>query len=213
MIASDVSAPSLEKARTLLAAKGLGDRAKTVVCDGLAGIDVPADAIVIAGMGAEMILRIVREGIERIGNAALIVQSNVDLPMLRCGLGEMGFAVEREVYVRAAGRRYVTMLARKGEIFTPDEREALLGTAACGTGRTPELGGGVKGCVRESGEEGGLCHHVEKGDGTGFPGSQSAQNTGKSGQNRKHIPNEAFYSVVFHVVALPEVDVVLMEYG
>ena len=132
MIASDVSAPSLEKARTLLAAKGLGDRAKTVVCDGLAGIDVPADAIVIAGMGAEMILRIVREGIERIGNAALIVQSNVDLPMLRCGLGEMGFAVEREVYVRAAGRRYVTMLARKGEIFTPDERGALLGTAACG---------------------------------------------------------------------------------
>ncbi len=132
MIAGDVSAPSLEKARALLASKGLSHRAQAVVSDGLAGIHRPVDAIVIAGMGAEMILRIVREGEEKIGNAALILQANVDLPMLRSELAQMGFEVRKEVFSRAAGRRYVTMLARRGEKQTLTQREALLGTAAYG---------------------------------------------------------------------------------
>lgn len=132
MIAGDVSAPSLEKAKQLLAAHGLGNRAMTMVSDGLAGIDRPVDAIVTAGMGAEMILKIVREGQEKIGDAALIVQANVDLPLLRSGLAELGFEVLREVFTRAAGRRYVTMLARRGEAKQLTEREALLGTAVHG---------------------------------------------------------------------------------
>ena len=132
MIAGDVSEPSLQKARTLLAAHGLAERAKTVVSDGLAGIDRPVHAIVIAGMGAEMILKIVREGRGKIGGAALIVQANVDLPMLRGELAQMGFCAEREVYTRAAGRRYVTMLVREGAAKQLDERKMLLGTAADG---------------------------------------------------------------------------------
>lgn len=132
MIASDVSGPSLDKARRLLAAKGLGSRAQVVQADGLAGIDRPVHAIVIAGMGAETILGIIREGKEKIGSAALILQANVDLPLLRCGLAEMGYAVEREVFSHAAGRRYVTMLTRRGETRTLSEREALLGTAVRG---------------------------------------------------------------------------------
>lgn len=132
MIASDVSAPSLDKARRLLADRGLAGRAQVVCADGLAGIDRPVQAIVIAGMGAETILRILREGREKTGGAALILQANVDLPLLRCGLAEMGFAVEREVFSHAAGRRYVTMLARAGEAKALSEREALLGTATGG---------------------------------------------------------------------------------
>lgn len=132
MIAGDVSAPSLEKARALLTSKKLSHRAKTVVSDGLSEVDAPLDAIVIAGMGAEMILRIVREGEAKIGDASLIVQANVDLPLLRSGLAEMGFAVIREVFSCAGGRRYVTMLAERMEKRTLSEREALLGTAARG---------------------------------------------------------------------------------
>ena len=105
MIASDVSAPSLDKARRLLADRGLAGRAQIVCADGLAGVDRPVQAIVIAGMGAETILRILREGREKTGGAALILQANVDLPLLRCGLAELGFAVEREVFSHAAGRR------------------------------------------------------------------------------------------------------------
>ena len=132
MIASDVSAPSLEKAKKLLTMHGLSERARVAVADGLAGIDRPVDAIVIAGMGAETILRIIAEGRERIGGAALIVQSNVDLPFLRSELAHAGFRMEKEVFSRAGGRRYVTILARAGAAKEIDEREALLGTAVGG---------------------------------------------------------------------------------
>lgn len=132
MIASDVSAPSLEKAKKLLAMQGLSARAHVTVADGLTGIDRPVDAIVIAGMGAETILKIVSEGREKIGGAALIVQSNVDLPFLRGELARMGFVIGKEVFSRAGGRRYVTMLVCAGEAKEMDERCTLLGTAAAG---------------------------------------------------------------------------------
>ena len=132
MLASDVSAPSLEKARRLLAARGLSGRATLAVADGLSAIDRLVDAVMILGMGAGTILKIVSEGRDKIGGAALIVQANVDLPLLRGGLAELGFAIQKEVYCRAAGRHYVTMLARAGEAEMPDERRLMLGACADG---------------------------------------------------------------------------------
>lgn len=132
VIASDVSAPSLEKARQLLLSKGFGKRVHLVCADGLDALEEPVHAIVIAGMGAETILKIVSEGRAKIGEADLIVQANVDLPKLRAGLCALGFPIVREVYTQAAGRQYVTMLARMGERRELDEREALLGKAAYG---------------------------------------------------------------------------------
>ena len=129
VLASDVSAPSLAKAQRLLGELGLENRARFCVADGLAGMDEPADAIVIAGMGAGTILHIVREGRERIGDAALIVQANRDLPLLRAGLAELGFAVQTEAYAQAAGRRYVSLLARAAQPRALSAREAFLGAA------------------------------------------------------------------------------------
>ena len=82
-LACDVSAPSLDKARRLMERRHLTQRVRFAVADGLAAIDAPVDAIVLAGMGAETILSIVRAGCGRIGGAALIVQANTDLPLLR----------------------------------------------------------------------------------------------------------------------------------
>ena len=132
MIAGDVSAPSLEKAKRLFAEKGFGDRVKTVVADGLGGMDRPVDVIVMAGMGAQTILKIIDEGREKIGGAKLIMQANVDLPMLREQLCAKGFEIEKEAFCIAGGRRYVTMLASAGQARAIDEREALLGTAQGG---------------------------------------------------------------------------------
>ena len=132
MLASDVSAPSLEKARRLLGARGLSKRANITVADGLSAVYRPVDAVMILGMGAGTILKIVAEGRKKIGGAALIVQANVDLPLLRGGLAELGFAIQKEVYCRAAGRHYVTMLARAGEAEMPDERRLMLGACADG---------------------------------------------------------------------------------
>ena len=62
MLASDVSAPSLEKARRLLGARGLSERANITVADGLSAVDRPVDAVMILGMGAGTILKNVAEG-------------------------------------------------------------------------------------------------------------------------------------------------------
>lgn len=132
MIASDVSGPSMEKARRLLAARGLADRARVTEADGLDGIDRPVDVIIIAGMGAETIAGILRAGREKIGGARLILQANVGLPLLRRALAELGLRVEREAFARAAGRQYAILVARAGEACMPDARQALLGTAAQG---------------------------------------------------------------------------------
>ena len=132
MLASDVSGPSLEKARRLLTSLGLEGRAELREADGLDALDGPVCAVVIAGMGAQTILRILREGRERLGGAAVIVQANTDLPELRAGLAQMGLRVEREAFCEAAGRRYVTLLAREAEPCALGEREALLGAAADG---------------------------------------------------------------------------------
>ena len=132
VLCSDVSAPSLDKARRLLGERQIMHRAHFAVADGLAAIDEPVHAIVIAGMGAATILKIVSEGRERIGGAALIVQANLNLPQLRKGLCALGFGIEREAYADAGGRHYVTMLARRAQARTLTPREAFLGAATCG---------------------------------------------------------------------------------
>ena len=131
-LCSDVSAPSLDKARRLLGERRLTDRARFAVADGLVAIDAPVHAIVIAGMGAATILKIVSEGLSRIGDAALIVQANLNLPQLREGLCALGFEIAREAYADASGRHYVTMLARRAQTRHIARREAFLGAAACG---------------------------------------------------------------------------------
>ena len=132
VLACDVSAPSLQKARDLMRRKGFADRVRFAEGDGLSVVDGPMDAIVIAGMGGQLILRIVREGLERIGDAALILQANTDVPLLRSGLAQLGFAIGQEAFTEAAGRYYVTLLARRAQAHALTEREALLGAASRG---------------------------------------------------------------------------------
>ena len=132
MLASDVSGPSLEKARRLLASRGLAERVVLREADGLDALEGPVCAVVIAGMGAQTILGILHAGREKLGGAAVIVQANTDLPELRTGLARLGLRIEREAFCEAAGRHYVTMMAREAEPCALGEREALLGAAADG---------------------------------------------------------------------------------
>ena len=132
VLACDVSAPSLQKARDYMAGKDYADRVRFAVADGLAAIDTQMDAIVIAGMGAETMLGIISGGMEKIGGAALILQANTDLPMLRTSLCAMGFAIEKEAFADAAGRHYVTLLARRAQAQAITPRQALLGAAQNG---------------------------------------------------------------------------------
>lgn len=127
MTVSDVSAPSLEKARRLLRERGLLPRVRLCVADGLEGIEKPVEAIVIAGMGARTIRGILEGGREKIGAARLILQPNLDADQLRVWLCGNGFEIIAERIARASRRFYPILCARQGESASLSGKEAFLG--------------------------------------------------------------------------------------
>ena len=111
---TDISAPSLLKARMLIARLGLETQADFIVGDGAGALDSAPDVAVIAGMGGETIAGIVERGRDRLGDARLVVQPNVDAPLLRAALSKCGYAIADERIVRCDGRLYVIMAAVPG---------------------------------------------------------------------------------------------------
>lgn len=123
---SDISAPSLEKARGLIARRGLQERAEFFVGDGARALPGAPDAAVIAGMGGETIAGILRGAGERLADSVLVLEPNVGVELVRRALMETGRRITDERVVRAARRRYVLIRAEKGEAAYT-ERELIVG--------------------------------------------------------------------------------------
>ena len=132
VIASDISGPSLAKARMLLDPGIYGNRVKFREADGLDALEETEkpDCIVMAGMGGRLILEMLTRRRERIGEALLVLQANTDIPLLRSGLSELGIRTREEAYAEVKGRQYVILLCEKGERQALSEGEALLGAPA-----------------------------------------------------------------------------------
>lgn len=97
-VASDINAAPLESAKRNAARCGVADRMRFVLSDGLHGVAAEdADDIVIAGMGGELILRIISEAPWLCApEKHLILQPMTTAAQLRCGLADRGFEIERE---------------------------------------------------------------------------------------------------------------------
>ncbi len=126
VIFSDISAPSLEKAKKLVDEKGLQDKAEFCVADGLEGLPCPANSIVIAGMGGLNIRDIIVKGKNAAGNAVLVLQPNTEIEALRLALCENEFRITDEKIALEGRRFYVIIRAEKGQMRL-DETELLAG--------------------------------------------------------------------------------------
>ncbi len=113
-VLTDISEPSLKKARTLIALLGLSERAEFRVGDGAMALDTPVDVAVIAGMGGTAIAGIIRAGRARLGNARLVLQPNVAATELRIALSECGYRVVDERVALDHRRNYVIIAAEPG---------------------------------------------------------------------------------------------------
>ena len=122
----DISEPSLKKASRLIRSLGLAERAVFSVGDGAEALKEPSDAVVIAGMGAATIEGILTRGQEKLGNATLILQPNINVDYLRKRLVALGYEIYNEDLARAAGRWYVALAARRG-CAEYNEEELLAG--------------------------------------------------------------------------------------
>ncbi len=111
---TDISAPSLEKARRLMENLGLSHRVTFCVGNGALALEGPAQVVVIAGMGGTTIAQIIREGRERLGDARLVLEPNVAAPQLREGLSECGYAITDERIAKDGRKNYVVIQAEPG---------------------------------------------------------------------------------------------------
>lgn len=114
MCLTDISAPSLDKARKLIALLGLEDRTSFYVGDGALALEEKVDAAVIAGMGGETISEILENSDGRLEGARLILQPNVAAVQLRRCLNRLGWRIVNEALVRDGRRIYVIIEAKPG---------------------------------------------------------------------------------------------------
>ena len=126
VVLTDISAPSLEKARRLIAMLGLNDRADFCVGSGALALHTPVDVAVIAGMGGETIAGILENAEDRLCGARLILQPNVASEQLRRALCRLGWRISDERLVRDGRRIYPIIVAVEGRQELTDA-EAIIG--------------------------------------------------------------------------------------
>ncbi len=114
-VASDVNRGPLERGRETARQAGVEERIDFRLCDGLIGLDdSQADAVVIAGMGGELIARILSEA-PWTRQVLLLLQPMTGQPELRRWLGENGYRIQRETVVREGEKLYVILAVRGGQ--------------------------------------------------------------------------------------------------
>lgn len=132
-IASDVREGPLERAHQHITAYGLSDRIRTVLTDGLSGLEgyAPED-ILIFGMGGELIASILAAAdFIRTPAVRLILQPMTHPELLRSWLAENGFSILGERLSAEEDRIYQTICAE----YAPDRPVSPYTPAELLTGR------------------------------------------------------------------------------
>ena len=112
-LACDVNPGPLEAAQRNARRYGIGQELRLALSDGLREVGPgEAEDIVIAGMGGELILRIVEEAPWlRDGTKRLVLQPMSMVDRLRAGLWELGFPIRQERAVVDGGKAYSAFAA------------------------------------------------------------------------------------------------------
>lgn len=117
-IAMDVGQEPLVRAIENIARYCLEDKIETRLSDGLQKLQPDeADTVIIAGMGGELMLRIITEGChvwESVKQWILSPQSEVE--EFRRGLEKLGFEIRKETMLCEEGKYYNVMLVRRGSM-------------------------------------------------------------------------------------------------
>ena len=113
-VATDVREGPLQRGRETARLYKVEDRIVFRCCDGLAAVEPQeADTVVIAGMGGELILRIVGETPWlRDSSKRLILQPMSSVPQLRSGLVDLGYSIIQEEAVVDGGKVYSAFTAQ-----------------------------------------------------------------------------------------------------
>ena len=114
MIAADVSANALARARENLTRQHLIDRAELILADGLDAVTRKCGCISVMGMGGELMGRILRSGQDKLLGAVLVLGAHTELHLVREAIRDVGYHIVEERLCKAAGRFYVFWRAEAG---------------------------------------------------------------------------------------------------
>ena len=128
-LALDVRPGPLERAREHIRQHGLEDRIEVCQGDGLGPLEPgEAQAVVIAGMGGELMLRILEEGVHVRGQVAhWILSPQSELSQFRHGLEGMGLCIRDETMVLEDGKYYTVLDVVPGEMHYQREYQYRYG--------------------------------------------------------------------------------------
>lgn len=129
IIASDINADPLSKAVKNAASAGVSDRISFLLCDGLHKCPPDkVDTIVIAGMGGDMILKIIEETEWCMSpKYKLILQPMSKCEILRYWLVYNGFEISNELLVEENGTIYQIMIVTFGGYTALNDAELYTG--------------------------------------------------------------------------------------
>lgn len=138
VLATDISAGSLKKLRDRLGnmEPEVSSRLSTRVTDGLVGIDVRAgDVIIVAGMGGDLIARILERFLSTKTPVTLVLGPQGGLPRLRALLAERGYEIVREQATEEDGKYYEFLYAvpARKELSPYSDEELEYGRILLGT--------------------------------------------------------------------------------
>lgn len=132
--ASDIRPGPLQSARRLVRESECEDRVFLRLTDGLSGFGPEdTDTVIIAGMGGETMMNILRNAPWTVNNILLILEPQSKQALLRKWMLNTGYSIFCETLVEDGGRIYPILMARGGEFVehTPAElhvgRTALIG--------------------------------------------------------------------------------------
>ncbi len=127
--ASDIGKGPLERAMENIRDAGLEEQITTVLTDGAAYFDSLADEFIIAGMGGELIYKIITEApFLKNPDIHMVLQPMTKVPFLRRALLNDGFYIEREALVKEDGKIYTVLsVYYDGKKRELSDMEALTG--------------------------------------------------------------------------------------
>lgn len=116
-LAMDVKEGPLRRAEENIEGSGLKDRIRIRLSDGLAALEPgEADAVILAGMGGNLMIRILREAERTVsGLKECILQPQSDIEKVRAFLLEKGFFFISEEMTEDDGKYYFAMKVRPPE--------------------------------------------------------------------------------------------------
>lgn len=116
VIAMDINSGPLDRAKQNIVAYNMQDYIKTRLSDGVSALQMgEAEGIICAGMGGRLILSILEQGKELIGNMEqVILQPQSELAEVRNYLRKKGYLIDKEDLVYEDGKYYPMMRALPG---------------------------------------------------------------------------------------------------